>query len=156
MREAGRTATVVAMTIVVAAAAACGGASRLSKPAYEKKLKGEGAQLSADFSGLKLAGTTNLKGLASKLGTAQSKIEHAASDIGDLKPPKEAEADNQKIADSLHRLAKVFGQMKAAASKDDRMKLLSLVQTVQPVLREGSGAAQDLKAKGYDIGEFGR
>jgi hypothetical protein len=158
MREAGRKAAMAAAALAVAATAACGGgSSRLSKADYEKKIKAEGSQLRSDLSGLNLGSVgTNLKALAPKLGSAQSKVEKTASDIDGIKPPKDAEGDNKKIADSLHRFAKVFGQMKDAAGKGDRAKVTSLVGGLQTAAQEGSQATQDLKAKGYDIGAFGR
>jgi hypothetical protein len=158
MREAGRKAAAVAAAVGIVASAACGGGgnSRLSKADYEKKLKAEGAALRSDLAGLNLSGATNVKALAPKLGKAQTQVEQTASEIDDLKPPADAAVDNNKIAHSLHGFAKVFGQMEGAAAKGDRAKLASYVPGLQSAAQEGSQATQDLKSKGYDIGEFGR
>jgi len=159
MREAGRRAAAAAGVVAVVALAACGGggSGQLSKSEYEQKLKAEGSQLRSDLAGLNFGSIgTNLKLLATQLGTAQGKIERTASDIDNLTPPKDAAADNTKIADSLHRFAKVFGQMKTAADQGNRAKVAALVSTLQTAAQEGSQATQDLKSKGYSIGAFGR
>ncbi|TML68050.1 MAG: hypothetical protein E6G13_10890 [Actinobacteria bacterium] len=158
MREAGRRAAAAAGVVAVVGLAACGGGSgQLSKSDYEQKLKAEGSQLRSDLAGLNFGSIgTNLKLLGTQLGTAQGKIERTASDIDKLKPPKDAATDNTKIADSLHRFATVFGQMKTAANNGDRAKVAALVSTLRTAAQEGSQATQDLKKKGYTIGAFGQ
>ena len=157
MREAGKRAVAVAAAAVVVVAAGCGGgSSRLSKSDYEQKLKTEASTLRSQFAGLNLSQVSNLKILSDKLGTVRDRIEKAASDIEGLKPPQDAVTDNNKIADTLHKFAKVFGEMQDAAKKNQPAKVRSLVARLQAAAQEGSSATQDLKAKGYDIGQFGQ
>ena len=157
MRKAGSKSAALAAVAVVLAAAGCGGSGRLSKSAYQQKLKTEAQQLKADFAGVNLAASSsNLKQLAAKLGTLQQKLEHSATNLGHLKPPKDAVDDNNKLADALHRFANLFGQIKSAAANGDAKKVQSLATQVAAIGQEGTQASADLKHKGYDIGAFGQ
>src|SRR2546421_360682 len=126
MREPSRTAVAAAAIVATASAAACGGGGGpLSRAQYEQKLKAEGSQLRSAVAGLNLASVGgNLQVLASKLATAQTKVEHAASDIDKLRPPPDAVADNDRIARSLHTFARVFGRMHDAAASGKRARVL--------------------------------
>jgi hypothetical protein len=157
MREAGRKALAAAVVLAVAATAACGGSSRMTKAQYQQKIKSEGSQLASELRGLNVqAAGGDMKALAPKLGEVQRKIDATAADIAKLNPPKDAEADNNKIADTLHKFAAVFGRMKTAAAKGDKNAVQSLLAGLQAAAQEGNQATQDLKRKGYDIGAFGQ
>ena len=111
MGETGRRAAAVGAAVAVALAAGCGGSNRLSKSDYERKLKLAAREL--QLSGCSLAGeqgfvdlqTEKLNVIASSFGSLQEDFEKAADDIANLKPPKDAEADNQAIADTLSKVA---------------------------------------------------
>src|SRR5947199_1488167 len=122
MGPRGRRGAALATVLVAAVLAGCGGGGggggRLSKAEYEQKLKVEGARLETATSGFKLQ-VKNLKALSSKLKTLQDKIESAANDFDSFRPPTNAVADNKQIADVLHKLADLFGQMKTAADDHD-------------------------------------
>jgi hypothetical protein len=139
----------------VAAGAGCGGSgsSRLSKSEYEQKLKAEGAELRSVFSGVSLQGG-NLKTLATQMGRLQDKIEKTANDLDQLRPPKDAEADNKKIAGALHRFADLFAKIKSAAASGNAKAVESLTRAVQAAGAIGTQATLDLKQKGYDVGVF--
>ena len=157
MGRRGRRAAAAATLLGVVLLAGCGGGSksgRLSKAAYEQKLKAEGAQLQAATSGFTVQ-VNNLKTLSKKLAVLQPKIEGAAKDFDSFRPPVNAVADNKKIADVLHKLADLFGQMKSAADSHDLTKLQQDVAQLRALGSEGTTATDDLKAKGYKVGKFG-
>jgi hypothetical protein len=137
------------------ALAACGGSSRLSKSQYQQKIKAEGSSLQAAFTALNIQQNAKLSELATKLASLQGKVEQTAKEIEKLKPPKDAEADNAKIADTLHRFAAIFGDLKRDAQARDRAKLLVDQQKLVAASSEGTQATNDLKQKGYDVGTFG-
>src|SRR6266571_4922795 len=116
MGEAGRKAAAIAVVAAVALAAGCGGSSRLSKSDYESKLKlaGRELQLSScsltDEAGFVDLQTEKLHVIASSFGSFQKYFEKAADDIANLRPPQDAESDNQAIADSLRKVADVTGK----------------------------------------------
>jgi uncharacterized protein YPO0396 len=159
MNRVGARAVAIAAAGLVAITAACGGgggggSDRLSKSEYEQKLKAEGTHLKAAFSGVDFQGA-NVNELETKLTKLQEELDQSASDIEDLKPPENAEAANQKLANVLHRAADKFGDLKEAAKAKDLPRLQQLSQEVAVVLRDGQAAANELKSKGYDIGTLG-
>jgi hypothetical protein len=159
MNRVGTRTAAIAAASLVAIAPACGGGGggggdRLSKSEYEQKLKAEGADLKAAFSGVDLQGA-NVNELETKLTKLQNELDQSASDIEDLNPPENADAANQKLANVLHRAADKFGELKEAAKEQDLPRLQKLSQQVAVVLRDGQAAANELKSKGYDIGTLG-
>src|SRR6266571_4362543 len=120
MSEGGKRAAAIAVVAAVALTAGCGGSSRLSKPDYELKLRAAGTELLTSVTSAGLceedtgteaetwqqtarSGEGDLKALASNADSIQKSTEKAADEIDSLRPPKDAEADNQAIADTLHR-----------------------------------------------------
>jgi HPt (histidine-containing phosphotransfer) domain-containing protein len=75
-----------------------------------------------------------------------------------LKPPKDVEADNTKLASALSGLASVFNNMKQALAAKDVSKIQQLAQSIQtsPAVTNAKSATDDLKKKGYDIGVLGQ
>jgi hypothetical protein len=155
MSTAGRKAAAVILAAAVSAAAGCGGGGgRLSKPAYQAKLKVEARKLGADFRGVNFQ-TRDLHALGFAVGKLGVEIQQVADDIDALTPPKDAVADNGKIAAALHSFADLFKQVQEAAKSGDRTKVLNLVPKIQSVANTGNAATQDLKRHGYDVGAFG-
>jgi hypothetical protein len=161
MKRAGTKAAAILGAAVVAVAAGCGGgggggsSDRLSKSEYEQKLKAEGKQLKTAFSASDLEQSSNLNDLTTKITSLQQELDQSASDLEELNPPEDAEADNAKLADALHKAADKFGELRKAAKAQDQQRLQQLTQEVGRVLQEGKAASDDLKAKGYDIGTLG-
>jgi phage-related protein len=155
MVEAGRRALALGAAIAVAAAAGCGGGgdSRLSKAQYEQKMQAEAKSLQTSVSNLGSA-VGSLTTLAAKVDTIQKAFTKAASDIDALSPPKDAEADTQKIADTLKRFAGLLGDIKSAAAKKNTTLVQQLFVQIQSAGRGAAQASTDLKQKGYDIGAF--
>jgi chromosome segregation ATPase len=157
MKRAGTKVLGVLAAVLVALAAGCGGggSDRLSKSEYEQKLKGEGSQLKTAFSAVDLEQSANVGDLTTKLTNLEQELDQSASDIEGLKPPEDVEAANQKLANALHNTADKFGELKQAAKAKDQQRIQQLSQEVATVLQEGRSAAEELKAKGYDIGTLG-
>jgi hypothetical protein len=155
MSEGGKSAAAIAAAAAVALAAGCGGSGRLSESDYEQKLQAEGMRLQSaarPLCALQTATEGNLEALASGLGPARKKVENAADDIDSLKPPQDAKADNQTIADALHQIAKVFGEIKKAAESGNLQTTQALMEQAPPAAEAATHATNDLQKKGYDIG----
>jgi len=154
MGEAGRRAVALAAAAALAAVAGCGGGgSRLSKTQYEQKMRTEGQALQASVQGLASA-ATDFKTLSAKVDTIQKAFERSADHVDGLKPPKDADADNQKIADALHQFAGLLADVKRAAASKDTSRVQKLFLRIRTIGQEAARAANDLKKKGYDIGAF--
>jgi hypothetical protein len=156
-----RTAGAMLLVVVIAiAAAACGGGGggggdRLSKSEYEQKMASIGADLQEASSGVDLTNTKDLDKVADTVAAFKSRLETAAIQVDDLNPPADAEEDTNKIADALHAFADEFGKMEKAARKGDLGDLQKAQEAVISEGTEAQKAAQDLKDKGYNIGELG-
>ena len=157
MRQAG---VIVVAVMLVLGAAACGGGGggsgdRLSKSEYQEQMRAIGSDLQEASADIDISTTTDLDKVADAVGAFQGELETAANKIDDLNPPADAEEETDKIADALHAFADEFGKMEKAARDKDKD---ALQEAQQAVITEGAAAQQaanDLKAKGYDIGELG-
>jgi SMC interacting uncharacterized protein involved in chromosome segregation len=157
MNRAGTKVVGAVAAVLVALGTGCGGGSeRLSKSDYEQKLKAEGSELKTAFSATNIESSSGFEELAKQIAKLQRSLDRSASDIEALKPPKDAEADNQKIADALHKAADKFGELKQAAKDHDLRRIQKINKDVSTVLDQGKSAASDLKSKGYDIGALGQ
>ena len=150
----------VAVAIAIAAAGCGGGGGggggdRLSKSEFEAKMSAIGTDLQEASSGVDLSNTKDLDKVADAVATFKTKLESAADQVDDLNPPADAEEETDKIADALHAFADEFGKMEKAARKGDLGDLQKAQQAVISEGTEAQQAAQDLKNKGYNIGELG-
>jgi hypothetical protein len=156
MRRAG---VIVLAAAIAIATAGCGGASgggaRLSKGEYEQRMSSIGSDLQASSSGIDLTNTKDLDKVADAVAAFKVRLEDAADKIDDLNPPENAEEETGKIADALHAFAGEFGKMEKAARKGNLGDLQKAQQAVLIEGAEAQKAAQGLKDKGYNIGEFG-
>ena len=157
MRQAG---VIVVALMLALGAAACGGGGgsggdRLSKDEYEQQMSAIGTDLQEASSGVDISETTDLDKVADTVAEFKSDLETAADKVDDLNPPEDADEETQKIADALHAFADEFGKMEQAARDRDKPALQKAQQAVITEGNEAQEAAEDLKAKGYDIGELG-
>jgi hypothetical protein len=158
MRQAG--VTVLALVFALAAASCGGGGGgsggdRLSKGEYEQQMRAIGADLAEASSKVDISSTTDLDKVADNVAAFQDELEAAANDVDDLNPPEDAEEETAKIADALHAFADQFAKMEQAARSRDVDALQEAQQALITKGADAQRAAQDLKAKGYNIGELG-
>jgi hypothetical protein len=144
-----RLALLLAVGVVLAG---CGGSSRLSKSAYEAKLQADGRSVQTSVTKLTKHPPTSLSDLATRVDQTESVVKKAADDIGSLKPPSDAVADNAAIVTFLRRVQSGLEQVKknpTAAS--------SIVAAIEksPQLKAALKATADLKSKGYKVGVIG-
>jgi hypothetical protein len=156
MRQAG---LIVVALVLALGAAACGGGGgggdRLSKSEYEDQMSAIGADLQEASSGVDISSTTDLDKVADTVADFKDDLENAADKVDDLNPPEDAEEETAKIAAALHAFADEFGKMEQAARERNTEALQQAQQAVITEGAEAQQAANDLKEKGYDIGELG-
>ncbi|MFY9580075.1 MAG: hypothetical protein WAQ33_12200 [Gaiellaceae bacterium] len=143
-----------AVALLLAGCGGGGGGGRLSKADYQQKMQAEAQRLTTALQSANLATATSLKDFAAKIGSVKDDIQKAADDVDALNPPKDADADTQRIADILHRFAAIVGQIEVAAGKGNLASVRRLVAQLQNEGRAAQPAVQDLKQKGYDVGRF--
>jgi hypothetical protein len=135
----------------------CGGGSdRLSKSQYEAKLQSIGGELKNSFGSFTPSKGTG--SLEAQFGQAQTKLAKAAGELKQLKPPKDVEADNAKLADGLSGLARQFNSLKQAVASQNLAQVQKIGNEVRtsPSTAAAREAEVDLQKKGYKIGEFSK
>jgi len=143
-----------AVVLLLAGCGGGGGGGRLSKAEYQRKMQAEAQRLTSALQSANLATATSLKDFAAKIGSVKADIQKAADAVDALNPPKDADADTQRIADTLHRFAAIVGQIEDAAAKGNLASVRRFVAQLQNEGRAAQPAVQDLKQKGYDVGQF--
>jgi predicted component of type VI protein secretion system len=145
-----------ALAAAVLLLAGCGGGrAPLAKAAYQQKMQIEAQRLTDALQGANLASANSLKDFAARIGSVKAEIKRAADTVGALRPPKDAEADTQKIADVLHRFVALVDRIQQAAAKGDLAGVRRFVAELQSEGKNVQPAISDLKRKGYDVGKFG-
>ena len=150
-------AILLALLVAVGLVVGCGGSSdRLSKSAYEAKLQKIGGELKNSFSNFDASKGTG--SLEAQFGQAQTKLDKAAGELKQLKPPKDAEADTAKLADGLSGLARQFASLKQAVASSNFAQVQKIGNEVRtsPSTAAAREAELDLQKKGYKIGEFSK
>ena len=162
MTSRGRIGAVAALLLALLlalGAAGCGGGSsdRLSKSAYEAKVKAIAGDLQNSLNALSSGNSKDLGAFEQKVGTAQTQLDAAANRLKGLKPPENAEADNKKLAAGLAGLANAFTNLKQALAAKDVSKIQQRANEIQNLAsaQDIRAAIGDLKKKGYDLGAFG-
>ena len=155
----GMRAKLLVIAAAVIAAAGCGGggsgSAPLSKSAYEHEMQAEAKRLTAAFRNANVTSAKDIHDFANRLGSVKDDIAKGADDVDALQPPVDAGEDTQTIADVLHRLAAVIGDIQKAAAANDEADFQRDVKQLAAELRAAQPAVHDLKQKGYDVGEFG-
>ena len=152
MRTGAALAALAAAIVLVFAG--CGGGGRLSKAEYERKLQQAGREL-----------TTALRHLSASRSKVQFQkgvdgVERALNDAADeldhSKPPQDVESANQRVVEGFRRLSDEFNAVKAAAEKGpDAARQAGRAITTGTASREANQAIEEIKRRGYDVGQLG-
>lgn len=143
----------LALLIIAAGVlAGCGGASRLSKTAYEQKLQTDGNAVQSQLTALSKSPPKTLAQLATRVDTIEAVVKKMADDLSSIKPPSDAEADNTAIVVGLQRIESGAEHVKANPSAAQ-----AIVAKIEksPELQAANKAVADLKSKGYKVGVIG-
>ena len=146
----------VAVVVLAALAAGCGGSSRLSKAQYEQKIQADGKAVQEVATALNSSGGS-LSTFAAKVAAAEKAVKAAADDLGSVKAPADAADDNTKIVAALRTIDAQLTKLAQAAKAGDRsaVQQVGLALLHSPEIQAAQAAATDLKAKGYKIGVLG-
>jgi len=155
-------ATLAALMLGLAAAGCGGGGGngdgdRLSKSEYEARIQNDAREIQQSVFGALNARPKSLGALATTLGKSQDKLREIAADLESVTPPEEIEADNERLAKGLRKLADLLDPVRKAAQDNDLERVQKAVVDLQRTnaLKEAQDAAADMKKKGYKIGAFG-
>jgi hypothetical protein len=147
-----RTLPAVVLTLAVALATGCAGEGeeRLSKGAYERKVRAVYADIQEAF--LETRGRSGQQ-LAGRIVLAQEALRHGADQLAAVKPPEEVEVHNADLVEGMREYADALDAAAQAASRNDRAVLARFRNvSANPGVREMAEAAEEMKHKGYDLG----
>jgi hypothetical protein len=123
--------------------------------AYETKLKTEGSRLKTAFSAADIGEAENFEALAKALEHLQLQLRRTAAALATLDAPKDAVADDTKLAALYRKAAAKVGQQVKAAKADDERRLVELNEQADDIMAEARAFTGDLKSKGYEVGVLG-
>jgi hypothetical protein len=137
--------------------AACGGSSRLSKPAYEQKLQADGKSVQKSITALKTTTPSTLAQLARRVDGTEASVKQAADDLDSIEPPVDAVADNAAIVAALRTIQSGLERLKKAAATGDPAAAQKIAGQLSsaPQIKAAQKATTDLKKKGYKVGVIG-
>jgi outer membrane PBP1 activator LpoA protein len=150
-----RILVLLVLALVLAGCGGGGGNDEAAKQAYETKLKSEGSRLKTAFSAADIGEAENFKALARALEHLQTELDRTARDLDALDAPKDAAADDAKLAVLYRKAAAKVGQMANAARGDHEQRLHDLNEQLDDIMAQARIVTGDLKAKGYEIGVLG-
>jgi hypothetical protein len=149
----------IVCALLLALAAGCGGGGGNDdaqlKAAYETRLKTEGSRLKTAFSAADIGEAENFEALAKALEHLQLQLRRTAAALAVLDAPKDAVADDTKLAALYRKAAAKVGQQVRAAKADDEQRLVELNQQADDIMAEARVFTGDLKSKGYQVGVLG-
>ena len=128
---------VLSLVVLVGTVAGCGSSPKVvTKAQYQKELQRLGSNLN--------------------VGKFQDGLDQAAKDLKHLKPPANVEATNKRLANAFSELSKGLEAVKEARRKSifKARDALGVVGR-SAAIKDGRAAVQDLKSKGYEVGELG-
>jgi major membrane immunogen (membrane-anchored lipoprotein) len=146
-------ATVAVAAFLLAGCGSSGGGSRLSKSQYQNHLQTDAAAITKAFKPLTTP-PSSLKQLASELKVGVSKLRGASNDLDGVKPPKDAEKDNAKLASGLKKLGDELDALRVAADRQDPTLVSKTIDGLRHshALIDARIATDDLRKKGYSLG----
>jgi hypothetical protein len=137
-----------------ALAAGCGGgADRLSKSAYAERLRAISRPLNATLARPEPSNPSASR-LVRRVGEIQAALRRAARALDDLRPPKDAERANDRLAKGMRGFADALDEVRVAArsGRTEQVREASSAATRSAGALEMNHAFGDLQDAGYDFG----
>ena len=138
----------------VALAAGCGGGGdRLSKSAYEQRLRAVARPLNATLSRPEPANPSASR-LSARVEQIQAALRRAARELERLRPPEDAERANDRLAEGMKGFADALDEVRVAA----RSGRTEAVREATAAASRSAGALElnhafgELRDAGYDAG----
>ncbi len=160
-REAARRGGLPLTSVILASLAllvfaGCENESRMSKPAYAKKVRTEWAGVRAAF--LAAVGRPgerpSARTLAERVSRVQQALRKAADDLDMVEPPKDVEEPHEEFIEGLRGYADDIEPVRKKLLAGDKLALIRfnrLTSENESVKRIGEAAEEMLK-RGYDVG----
>ena len=143
------------LTAVLLLVAGCGGGGQLSKAEYQQHLQQNGRDLAAALA--VLSRTKTKAEFLDAVDGVEKALNDVADDLDGVTPPTDVQGANERLVTAFRQLADDFEQVKEAADKGpDAARQKGRQVTSGAASREANQAIEEIKRRGYDVGELGR
>jgi uncharacterized Zn finger protein len=145
---------VLACAVLGVVLAGCGGGGRLTVAGYEQTLRDAGTELGAAEQ--KLERAQSKEAFKDDVDGVQHALDAAADKLDSVTPPQDAESANDRLVQGLRGLSKDFDELKSAADEGiDAATAKSQQIAAGAASRQAQAAIEELKRRGYDVGQLG-
>lgn len=143
----------VALAALVAAG--CGSSPKtVSKAEYERELQRIGQDLTD--AGSELGRSIDIATFNGNVDKLRDQLNESADELRGLKPPADVQDANSRLADALDDFADELEPVKEARRESIVKARAALLRVSKSdAVKQARAAVRELKAKGYDIGQFG-
>ena len=142
------------LAVSVALAGCAGGDDRLTKAAYEQRVRAVYANVQAAFQE-----TRGVSGgeLAARVSDAQAALRDAAAELDGVAPEEVAE-ENALLVFGMREYADALDEVREAAEDDDTAAIdaFNERQRYSEAIEQMEEAAEAMKNKGYDLGPIAK
>ena len=147
--------TFVFVVLATLLLAGCGDSAKtVSKDEYQQELQRLGQDLTD--AGSELGRSIDIATFNGNVDNLRDHLHDAASDLHGLKPPADVESANDHLADALDDFADELEPVKEARRQSIVKARDALLRVSRSdAVKQARAATRALKAKGYDIGQFG-
>jgi hypothetical protein len=142
------------LAAAVALAAGCGGGGdRLSRSAYEQRLRAIARPLDATLARPEPPNPSPAR-LEARVGRVQAALRRAGRAIDDLRPPEDAERANDRLAEGMQAFADALEEVRVAArsGRPEAVREASSAASRSAGALEMNHAFGELADAGYDAG----
>ena len=125
----------------------------VTKAQYEQQLQELGADLVR--TGSQVGQRLDIASFNEDISTFQDHLKTASKELKGVKPPPDAQAPNEQLADAFHGLADALEPVKDARRKSlpEASKAFNVAR-FGPAARQGRAAVRQLRRRGYDVGQM--
>jgi hypothetical protein len=134
--------------------AGCGSKPKpVTKAQYEQQLQRLGDDLVR--TGSQIGQHLDISSFNEDVQTFQDHLKSASKELKGVKPPADAQAPNQQLADAFHDLADTLEPVKDARRQSLPQAVRAYNEArVSPAARQGRAAVRQLRRRGYDVGQM--
>jgi hypothetical protein len=140
--------------VALLATTGCGSKPKpVTKAQYEQQLQRLGDDLVN--AGSQIGQHLDIASFNQDIDNFQDHLRDASNELKGVKPPPNAQAPNERVADAFHDLADTLESVKDARRKSLREagKAFAVARRSPPA-REGRAAVRQLQRRGYDVGQM--
>jgi hypothetical protein len=147
----GRRCAGLSLLVAALVVAGCRHEERLTKDAYEQKVRAEYGNVQQAFQATR---GVSAEQLPARVEAAQRALRRAAGELDDIEPPENVEEENDELVEGMRGYADDLDALREAATARDAAAIEEFNREVSDneSVEQMAEAAEEMKHKGYDLG----